>query len=198
MKHILVTTFITLLALGMGCAWISPASETASEGIQVHGHWTVTVSNPDGSVDAVHEFDNAIYTAAKVMLVQMLTEGKALIPWDDPDQLWKLTLHGEDLNTDADCEEETGFAHTLVLIPSVTGDFEDSQNLRVQLAATCVVTRADNSPVITHVSTSVKYRHPSGGSATIITFSSHEFEPGKSIQVKNNQHLAFNITISFN
>ena len=58
MKHILVAAFITLLALGMGCAWISPAAETASEGIQVHGHWTVTVSNPDGSVDAVHEFEN--------------------------------------------------------------------------------------------------------------------------------------------
>mgnify|MGYP001419637472 CR=1 FL=1 len=59
MKHILVATFITLLALGTGCAWISPSSQTTSEGIQVHGHWNVTVSNPDGTVDAVHEFDNA-------------------------------------------------------------------------------------------------------------------------------------------
>ena len=58
MKHILVATFITLLALGIGCAWISPASQTTSDGIQVHGHWTMTVTNPDGSVDAVHEFDN--------------------------------------------------------------------------------------------------------------------------------------------
>ena len=29
-----------------------------SDGIKVHGDWTVTVSNPDGTVDAVHEFDN--------------------------------------------------------------------------------------------------------------------------------------------
>ena len=60
MKHILVATFITLLALGMGCAWISPAAETDSDGIQVHGHWTVTVTNPDGTVDAVHEFENSL------------------------------------------------------------------------------------------------------------------------------------------
>ena len=60
MKHLLAIAFITLLALGTGCAWISPSSQTTSDGIQVHGHWTVTVTNPDGSVDVVHEFDNAL------------------------------------------------------------------------------------------------------------------------------------------
>ena len=60
MKHLLTLAFIALLALGIGCAWISPSSQTTSDGIKVHGHWTVTVTNPDGTVDAVHEFDNAL------------------------------------------------------------------------------------------------------------------------------------------
>ena len=70
MKHILVATFITLLALGMGCAWISPASETTSEGIQVHGHWIVTVTNPDGTLDAVHEFENELSGSGRMFFVE--------------------------------------------------------------------------------------------------------------------------------
>lgn len=30
-----------------------------SEGIQVHGHWTIDVKNPDGSLASHHEFENA-------------------------------------------------------------------------------------------------------------------------------------------
>tara|TARA_Y100000590_G_scaffold462840_1_gene628002 strand:+ start:808 stop:1482 length:675 start_codon:yes stop_codon:yes gene_type:complete len=60
MRHLLALTVITLFALGTGCAWISPSSQTTNDGIHVHGHWTMTVTNPDGSVDAVHEFDNGL------------------------------------------------------------------------------------------------------------------------------------------
>ena len=51
MKHLLAIAFITLLALGMGCAWISPSSDATSEGIKVHGDWTVTITNPDGILE---------------------------------------------------------------------------------------------------------------------------------------------------
>ena len=37
----------------------APAKGT-HEGIQVHGHWTIEVSNPDGTVTAHREFENAI------------------------------------------------------------------------------------------------------------------------------------------
>ena len=30
------------------------------EGIKVHGDWTLTVRNPDGTIAAVHEFKNAL------------------------------------------------------------------------------------------------------------------------------------------
>ncbi|MGC2530119.1 MAG: hypothetical protein WA639_20420, partial [Candidatus Acidiferrum sp.] len=37
-----------------------PASRGPSEGIQVHGHWTIEVRNPDGKVVSHTEFENAL------------------------------------------------------------------------------------------------------------------------------------------
>ena len=42
---------------------VQPASGSSGvpqEGIKVHGDWTLTVSNPDGTVAAVHEFKNGL------------------------------------------------------------------------------------------------------------------------------------------
>lgn len=38
--------------------------DEASEGIKVHGHWTIEVRNPDDSVDLRVEFDNALVANA--------------------------------------------------------------------------------------------------------------------------------------
>ena len=82
MKQLLALTFITLLALGTGCAWISPSSQTtSSDGIQVHGHWTVTVTNSDGTVDAVHEFDNDLAQLGSDMLTALLAEETSISKW---------------------------------------------------------------------------------------------------------------------
>jgi hypothetical protein len=37
-----------------------PAAKGTQEGIQVHGHWTIEVRNPDGAVDKHVEFENQI------------------------------------------------------------------------------------------------------------------------------------------
>ena len=63
MKHILLASLVTLLAFGTACGQALEPEPAASDGIQVHGHWTVTVTNPDGTVDAVHEFENALSPA---------------------------------------------------------------------------------------------------------------------------------------
>ena len=46
----------------------TPAAATSSdprqEGVKVHGDWTLTVRNPDGTVAAVHEFKNALSIGA--------------------------------------------------------------------------------------------------------------------------------------
>jgi hypothetical protein len=38
----------------------APPKKAASEGIKVHGHWTVEVRNPDGTVASRQEFENAL------------------------------------------------------------------------------------------------------------------------------------------
>lgn len=60
MKHLLLASLITLLAFGTACGQASEPEPVANNGIQVHGDWTVTVTNPDGTVDAVHEFENTL------------------------------------------------------------------------------------------------------------------------------------------
>jgi hypothetical protein len=55
-----------------------PASQTAAgagqEGIKVHGEWTLTVRNTDGTVAARHEFKNALYPGGgDKILAQLLT-----------------------------------------------------------------------------------------------------------------------------
>ncbi len=40
-----------------------PAAKGAQEGIKVHGHWTIEVRNPDGSLDKHVEFENAIVSS---------------------------------------------------------------------------------------------------------------------------------------
>ena len=49
----------------------------ASDGIKVHGDWTLTVSNPDGSVDSVHEFENAFISShgSAVLMWALMGEG---------------------------------------------------------------------------------------------------------------------------
>ena len=58
----------TLLALAAACVAAGgrgEANETAKaafDGIKVHGHWTIEVKNPDGTLDARHEIENALIT----------------------------------------------------------------------------------------------------------------------------------------
>ncbi len=47
-----------LLALAVGIA--GPAAAEAGEGIKVHGDWTITIHNPDGSLDREVKFSNAL------------------------------------------------------------------------------------------------------------------------------------------
>jgi hypothetical protein len=58
-----------LVTLGITPAWAQESGEQADrahassspqDGIKVHGDWTITLRNPDGSVAAVHEFKNAL------------------------------------------------------------------------------------------------------------------------------------------
>jgi hypothetical protein len=47
------------------------------EGIKVHGHWTIEVLNPDGSLVKHYEFDNALEPTGKTTLASLLTRNSS-------------------------------------------------------------------------------------------------------------------------
>jgi hypothetical protein len=56
-------------------------SSHPSEEIRVHGHWTINVLNPDGSLSSHHEFENALQNGGQQTLSQLLT-GFSAGHWD--------------------------------------------------------------------------------------------------------------------
>ena len=53
--YLVIPILLIVLVLGVAYGQALEPEPVASDGIQVHGHWTVTVTNPDGTVDAVHD-----------------------------------------------------------------------------------------------------------------------------------------------
>lgn len=60
----------------------APAPESGDGvGIQVHGHWTIEVRNPDGSLDARYEFENALTDSGRGLLVNRVFGSINLTSW---------------------------------------------------------------------------------------------------------------------
>lgn len=56
LRQVLVLAF----AVSVLAATDNAASAQSTEGVKVHGRWTIDVRNPDGSLASHHEFDNAL------------------------------------------------------------------------------------------------------------------------------------------
>ena len=100
-----IATVAVLIGVAGGAYWYggNGANESAlvlnrapaaSDGIKVHGDWTLTVSNPDGSVDSVHEFENKLL-GGKGLILLMRGEGILKFdgeghPSDDGTNKWKI------------------------------------------------------------------------------------------------------------
>jgi hypothetical protein len=52
-----------------------------NEGIEVHGHWAITVREPDGSLVEKREFDNALMPSGSQNLGRILTQSKTAGRW---------------------------------------------------------------------------------------------------------------------
>jgi hypothetical protein len=61
---------------------VAAAPDGPAEGIVVHGHWTLEVRNPDGSLTEQREFDNDLMTDGSVTLAQVLARQKTITGWD--------------------------------------------------------------------------------------------------------------------
>jgi autotransporter translocation and assembly factor TamB len=56
-------------------------SDSPAEGIAVHGHWTIEVRNPDGSLADHREFENALTTTGAWQLAAILSRQKSVGGW---------------------------------------------------------------------------------------------------------------------
>jgi hypothetical protein len=64
---------------GKGSAHTAKPGNGSQEGIKVHGHWTITIRNEDGSVASRHEFKNALANFSGLPL--LLAHGGSVGQW---------------------------------------------------------------------------------------------------------------------
>ena len=136
---------ITLIVIGIACGQASePEPEpVASDGIQVHGHWTVTVTNSDGTVDAVHEFDNELMQDGKMMLVKLLAGSQSVYD-SDYDSQWAIAISSDnkpsvshdipDIGDSVLCQEETVKGSAYIWLPASFAVTSDLSSLDLQLS----------------------------------------------------------------
>jgi hypothetical protein len=58
-----------------------PTSNGSHEGIKVHGHWTIEVRNPDGTVATHREFENALISNGALTLAALLSRSFSPGAW---------------------------------------------------------------------------------------------------------------------
>ena len=68
----LIALGIVIAACGDSGAGAETAAGGPSEAIQVHGHWTIDILNPDGTLDQRVEFENDLSATGSDFLVQSL------------------------------------------------------------------------------------------------------------------------------
>jgi hypothetical protein len=209
LKQLILASLITLLTFGTACGQApEPAPEPmASDGIQVHGDWTVTVTNPDGTVDAVHEFENELTTccfAADFLTALLIEDVNA-----QPDK-WYISLGAIDENVD--CKEEFepnpySSDDVRLNLPATAGRDITTAGSPASLSAVCTVEAVQDpgSPnsVIDSVSTYIKLDKGVQvwcGTGKVCTFSSAPFTNHtlqNPIEPKIDQIFSFNVILSF-
>ena len=84
LKLLLPSLLIIVMGLTVSCIQVVSPSGSTSEGIEVHGDWTITVSNPDGTVDSVHEFSNELAIGSRggnSLLTALLANQTSIDSW---------------------------------------------------------------------------------------------------------------------
>jgi hypothetical protein len=85
----LLVLLLTIVPVMTGCGLPAKSPATASapggvpqESITVHGHWTIEVINPDGTLANHREFENALMIGAQAGLTQILGRDYSVGGWD--------------------------------------------------------------------------------------------------------------------
>ena len=220
MKNVVAMAFITLLVVTTACAWVSPSSQTTSAGIQVHGDWTISITNPDGTVDAVHEFENSLDSVLGAPLLTALIAGQTSLIGSDPAYTSRYIigmnthLGANSTNRDWYCEEylevyssstntvsEARVKASMLRVPSVGNPIE--------LSGVCTVAGIPDTETAFIENVFTAFKPTSGVIYTYLNTSNvladtmynvprltrHEFNPF--VEVQNRQVIGLNVVISF-
>ena len=204
MKYILAATFIILLALGTACGRISPAREIANDGIKVHGEWTVTVTNSDGTIDFIQEFSNDLVgLGGQGSGADLLT---ALLAGETSVSSWKIYLY---FDAGMRCQENsqvTNYNTTHTLAATSTRDVSEGTPFRV--SATCTMDLEDTTSIVrlnkvytgAYIGSSSFPTYGTNGPTTpgaVINFTRKDFPYSAQPELQHNQVVGLNVVITF-
>ena len=103
----------------------------ASDGIKVHGDWTLTVSNPDGSVDSVHEFENDLSDIGHGLLLLLMRGDEGIHKNDDGSYKWRIVFHSDVGLQESDSETLTAIDKTFAEDSSSAAHLKSLQDFRL-------------------------------------------------------------------
>jgi hypothetical protein len=211
MKYIIMSILMTVLAFGTACGQAPEPEPAASDGIQVHGHWTVTVTNPDGTLASVQEFSNELEPISDTRgngpaLMTALLAGETSI---DP-TAWQIALYA---NHNINCQEnpyfnpQSNWYNNVGLSATAVRDPTPGSPLRISTTCTLVLenpaTPTQIKMVITRALPTTSFESYGNTDVyTTQTISAHnitikEFQTADQVDIQHNQVIGFNVVISF-
>jgi hypothetical protein len=212
MRLIVLSLLVALTGMVVACGQANEAAESSGGGIQVNGHWTVTVTDPDGTIASVREFDNAFEPYSGGSLLNALLAGDIRV---ENHQIW--IWHPSTAPNAFSCVEDDYGSPSVEKINAVASRDVTTAGTPLMLSAVCTVTgpnpplTVDPEPFQSGYLWRVQSRFkadsdyawctavPANPTCAVISkfnvmaLTSHE----ENIAVKNNQILAFNIVLSF-
>lgn len=111
----LLIALVLLLAFVVARAGVSSPAGAGADTVAVHGHWSVDVLAPDGSLVAHHEFDNALSSNGRLTLPQVLA-GEWTV------EVWAIEAQGDPTHP---CNGASGSPAPCFIRQ---GDFADADN----------------------------------------------------------------------
>jgi len=185
-----------------------------SDGIQVHGHWTMTVTNPDGTVEALREFDNSLHPISGAPFLTALLAGEISMTRPLSESPYRIQLNH---NTPSDffCEEiaelqnlAIGQGRVTVNIPMVPAAMvrDESDGNPLELSGICTVTLIPDTETASLVNVATiffpdsgvwQYNRVRGGNGLQYYPALTEHALNEPIAVKNRQVIGLNVIISF-
>lgn len=180
-------TVVLAAALVVAASAGSAQERGTGEGIKVHGHWTIDVKNPDGTLAAHHEFKNALQYAGQIALSGLLAGqlsqgGWAIYSIDPGGTLTRLT------------EDQGAVSHLPSYITAL------SNNLTVNVSTTptqsqTVLQGSAATPSLLQIATVGTYLVSGSQNGVFYTFTEHTL--AQPITVQAGQIVQVTVVFSF-